>query len=823
MTRRGKRTRKPRERDGKVGATRPSEKAPLAPPVSTGTAPWRRSVIIAACVAVALVASALAYVWEMRGARTPTSEVAISAASPQQSASPSASTAYVGSDACAQCHAVEAKAWSGSHHALAMQHAKATTVLGDFSDTQLSYGDVTSLFFKQDARFMVRTDGPDGSLQNYEVKFTFGVAPLQQYLVELPGDRLQALAIAWDSRPKAEGGQRWFHLNPGEAIAHGDPLHWTGLQMNWNFMCAECHTTNLKRNFDPATQSYHTTFSEIGVSCESCHGPGSQHLVWARKAPGWDQVDGASKGLANLLEERKDVTWLPNAQTGNSARSKPRATAHEIETCALCHSRRGPIWSDVTPGAPIGDSHRVSLIDEGLYFPDGQIRDEVYEYGSFLQSRMNHAGVTCSDCHEPHSAKLRAEGNGVCLQCHSPAKYEVASHHHHKDESIGSQCVSCHMPERSFMVIDRRRDHSLRVPRPDRTLTLGTPNACGACHADKSAAWAADQLKTWFPTPDPGFQQFAEALHDGTLGAPGAGEKLLALAADAGAPGIARASALARLDRVPSREALERLRGLLRDQDPLIRRAAVGAYANLPASARGDLLQMLDDAVRDVRLQAVSLAAAMPPQSLDAETRRRLDRGIAEYTASLQSNSDRPEAHFNLGLLFVALGRTAAAESEFRAALAIDPTFVPAAVSIADLYRSTGLDAQGEPILRGMIEHQPNAALAHHALGLWLVRNQRAKEALQELQRAASLGPDDPRLAYVYAVALASTGDRNGALDVLRKQLARFPYHRDSLYGMATIERDAGDIDAAKRYASELVALEPNEASFVQLLSQLNR
>ncbi|SDR63371.1 doubled CXXCH domain-containing protein [Rhizobiales bacterium GAS113] len=823
MTLRGNRVRKLREPDRRDGPTSLAKDRPAQPSVPSGAMPWRRSVIIAACVTVALVASAIAYVFNIRMKTMATSEVAAIADASQQSASHRASAAYVGSDACAQCHAAEAKAWGGSHHALAMQHANDSTVLGDFADAELSYGDVTSAFLKQDAKFMVRTDGPDGSLQNYEVKFTFGVAPLQQYLVELPGGRLQALAIAWDSRPKAEGGQRWFHLNPGEAIAHGDPLHWTGLQMNWNFMCAECHTTNLKRNFDAATQTYHTTYSEIDVSCESCHGPGSRHLAWAQKAPSWESIDGASKGLTNLLEERKDVTWLPNAQTGNSARSKPRTTMHEIETCAVCHSRRGPIWSDVMPGAPIGDGHRVSLLDEGLYFPDGQIRDEVYEYGSFLQSRMNHAGVTCSDCHEPHSAKLRAEGNGVCLQCHSPAKYQVASHHHHKDESVESQCVSCHMPERTFMVVDRRRDHSLRIPRPDRTTTLGVPNACSTCHADKSAAWAADQLKTWFPTPDPGFQQFAEVLQEGTMGAPGAREKLLALAGDTGAPGIARASALARLDRVPSREALDHLRRLIHDQDPLIRRAAVCAYINLPANARMDLLPMLDDPVRDVRLQAVPLIASIPPQSLDADARRRLDRGIAEYTTSEQSNADRPEAHFNLGLVFVALGRTAAAEAEFRVALAIDPTFVPAAVSIADLYRSAGLDAQGESVLRTLIEHQPYAALAHHALGLWLVRNQRTAEALEELRRAADLGPEDPRMAYVYAVALTSKGDRNRALEVLRRQLARFPYHRDSLYAMATIERDAGDVEAARRYAEQLVALEPNEPSFAQLLGQLKR
>ena len=296
------------------------------------------------------------------------------------------------------------------------------------------------------------------------MRFAFGVAPLQQYLLELPGGRLQALSIAWDSRPKEEGGQRWFHLYPDETIVHGDPLHWTGLQQNWNFMCAECHSTNLQRGYDPATNSYKTTFSEINVACETCHGPGSRHVAWAKHEPGWEAFD--RKGLALLLDERRDITWTFDPATGNSKRSAPRTTTKEIETCALCHSRRGPIWAKIEAGAPIGDSHRVTALDEGLYFPDGQIRDEVYEYGSFLQSKMFHEGVTCSDCHDPHSLKLRAEGSGVCLQCHGAEKFATPVHHHHEAASKGAECLSCHMPERTYMVVDQRRDHSFRIPRP---------------------------------------------------------------------------------------------------------------------------------------------------------------------------------------------------------------------------------------------------------------------------------------------------------------------------------------------------------------------
>lgn len=729
---------------------------------------------------------------------------------------------YVGEAACQSCHAKEAAAWKPSDHARAMAHASATTVLGDFDDARFTYGDVTSVFFRRDGKFFVRTDGPDGKLQDFEIKFTFGVDPLQQYLIELPGGRWQALSIAWDSRPKAEGGQRWFHLYPNDRIDFHDPLHWAGLQQNWNFMCAECHSTNLQRNYNPATKSYATSYSEINVSCETCHGPGSRHVAWAEHKPGGESIDAKTKGLLVLLDERHGVTWSIDPQTGSAVRSTPRKTTREIETCALCHARRGPIWATITPGAPIGDSHRVSLLEDQLYYPDGQIRDEVYEYGSFLQSKMFANGVTCSDCHDPHSLKLRAEGNGVCEQCHAPDKFATTAHHHHQERSAGAQCVACHMPTRTYMVVDPRRDHSFRIPRPDQSAALGTPSACNGCHTDKSSQWSAEQIKSWYGTPKPGFQQFGETLHAGSRGAPGARVQLLALAEDTSQPGIARASALIRLDRITNQPALETLRKLLRDPDPLVRRAAIAVYAVAPLSARRDLFALLDDPIRDVRLEAARLVADLPAQRLTPEEQSRRERAIDEYVASQRSNADRPESHHNLGLLFLSLGRSAEAQSELRAALAIDPSFVPAAVTLADLYRALGRDGEAEPVLRDMIARYPEAAAPHHALGLWLVRASRRAEAVAELKRAAELAPDDPRMAYVYAVALAQS-DRAKAIAELQRSLARNPYHRETLSALAAFSRDAGASADALRYAETLAQLEPDDPSIQAFVKQLQR
>ena len=236
---------------------------------------------------------------------------------------------YVGHSACKQCHEKEVKLWQGSHHDLAMQHANDETVLADFAHTSFTYAGINSAFYKKNDKFMVRTDGPDGKLHDYEIKYTFGVTPLQQYLVELGKGRLQALTIAWDTRDKKAGGQRWFHLYPDEEITHTDELHWTRTYFNWNGMCAECHSTNLKKNYNSTTDTFKTSWSEINVSCEACHGPSSNHIAWAKKETGWEAFND-NKGLPVLFDERKDVHWKISVKVGNAKRSVERTTEKEV-------------------------------------------------------------------------------------------------------------------------------------------------------------------------------------------------------------------------------------------------------------------------------------------------------------------------------------------------------------------------------------------------------------------------------------------------------------------------------------------------------------
>ena len=683
---------------------------------------------------------------------------------------------YIGVARCQACHETQVGLWRGSHHDLAMQHANETTVRGDFDNAKFTYTGTTSTFFRRGEGFFVNTDGPDGRLAEFEIRYTFGIDPLQQYLVELPGGRLQALTIAWDTRPAEQGGQRWFHLYPDEAVTAGDELHWTGLSHNWNTTCAECHSTRLDKNYDSGSRSYATTWSEIDVACEACHGPGSNHVAWAEKTGDWERFDTPQKGLTHRLDERAAVVWLPDESTGKPRRSEPRASRVEIETCAACHARRAQLFEDNRRGQPLMDAYLPSLLEPGNYHVDGQIDGEVYVYGSFLQSRMYQAGVTCSDCHEPHSLQLRAPGNGVCLQCHAAADYDDRKHHFHAGGAAGSQCVDCHMPAKHFMVVDPRRDHSFRIPRPDLSAKFGVPNACNHCHRDREPAWAADRLRDWYGETPRGLQNYADALDAARRGSGNTAAELAALLGDESQPAIARATAAQALRTRLEPDTARALLGVIGDDDPLLRHAAIGGLAELPAEYRWQVVgPLLDDPVRAVRIAAAETLADIPLERIDAGDRERLRAAIDEYVAAQTFNAEHPSAQVNLGNLYTAQRDFERAERAYRLALELDRAWVPAYINLADLYRQTGRDAQGISLLRSGIEQRPRSADLYHSLGLAQVRQKSLPKAVESLRRAAEFAPDNPRYAYVYAVALHSAQRTAEALAYIEEALRRFP------------------------------------------------
>ena len=717
--------------------------------------------------------------------------------------------AYVGRKICGGCHRQETELYRNSHHDLAMQPAVRQAVLGNFDNASFTYNNITSTFYKRNGKYFVKTDGPDGQPADYEIKYTFGFTPLQQYLIAMPGGRLQALSIAWDTRPKAQGGQHWFHLYPDQKIDYRDELHWTGVYQNWNYMCAECHTTGYKKNYNPDSNTYRSSWSEIDVSCEACHGPGSRHVALAGKLSSEELAKIPGRGLPVNFDKAVKGRWVFSKNASIASLDTSRDSDVLIDVCARCHSRRTTIDSGNPFNKSLYDTHVVSLLEKNLYYPDGQVDGEVYVYGSFIQSRMYAAGVNCNDCHNPHSARLRLTGNSLCLQCHKADVFNTPKHHFHKPGTAGAKCVACHMPAKKFMQIDTRYDHSFRIPRPDLSAKFGTPNTCNQCHTDKSPQWASAAIMRWYGKDSFKFH-FAEAIAAARAGDADAGELLARVIRNKNLPAIVRATAMQQLGNYLGPDNLQLALNGLNSGNAMLRSASLNALAGLPVNERYRYLRpLLADPIKTVRIEAARLLAPLQEQNLPQPQKTRLDNAIHDYVAAQLVNSDRAFANVNLGNLYADTGKFSMAVTFYKRAIALDKQYVPAYVNLADLYRQTRKDEQAEKVLRRALQSNPRSAVLNHALGLTLVRMKKYQAALAYLESAARLAPDNSRFVIVYAVALNSLGSPAKAITVLSAAYRRHPRNRDLIEYLTTMQRDNGDLDRALAYAKQLVRIAP--------------
>ena len=702
-----------------------------------------------------------------------------------------AEAAFVGSAACRDCHQGAWDAWRGSDHDLAMAEATEETVCSDFGDAELTRRGVTSRFYRRDGKFLVWTEGPGGEMGEFEIAYTFGHQPLQQYLVPFTGGRLQALSLAWDT----ERGE-WFHTYGDRDIPADDWLHWTRGGQNWNGMCAECHSTAVKKGYDPESKTYDTTWKDIDVGCEACHGPGSRHVAWAG-APAAARPETAGLGLV-----------VPTVGV------EPQRL---VELCAPCHSRRAELGDYDHTGRELLDHMLPATLSEGLYHPDGQILDEVYVYGSFLQSEMYARGVSCRDCHDSHSLKLRFEGNELCLQCHQGEVYDSYGHHFHQRQvdgrpSPGALCVKCHMVERPYMVIDWRADHSFRVPRPDLSAEIGTPNACsqGGCHDDRPLGWLLDAYRRWYGQ--------ARRPHFGTTfaaaraGEPQAGEELVRLARDAFQPTIVRATALELLGGYGGEAAAAELRAAVLSQQPLLRRTAAASVAVPDPEERAALLApLLSDPVKAVRLAAVAQLAAVPRELFEGDRREAFDRGLDEYRRAMAYALDFASQAMNLGNLHADLRQPGEAERYYRIALEIDDLFYPAKMNLAVLLSGQGRHPEAETLLREVLEAYPENADAAYSLGLLLVEMGRPAEALGHLFRAVQGMPENTRARYNLGLLLQQEGRIEEAELELAAALELEPESLEYLYALADHQLRRGRLAAALTLAERMIAAHPEE------------
>lgn len=751
----------------------------------------------AAAVSAALGSLVLALVSEACSDE-PAGSASSSASAASASSTDAPTPGYVDEASCVGCHAAEAERWTGSHHDLAMQPATEATVLGDFDDASFEHRGVETRFYRDGDRFRVRTVGPSGAPEEFDVAYVFGVEPLQQVLLELPGGRLQALSVAWDSER-----DEWYALYPDEDVAADDPLHWSGRYQNWNTMCAECHSTNLDKAYDAETRTYATTFDVIDVGCQACHGPGREHVAWAEASSAGSAGSAADKGLV--------VDFA-----GGDA-------AYQVDQCARCHARRHRVAPRHVAGRAFLDEYLPELLREGLYHADGQILDEVYVYGSFVQSRMHAMGVRCSDCHDPHGLNLWVENDAVCQQCHSQQaplerfptlqakRYDTPEHHHHPVDSEGARCVSCHMPDKDYMVVDPRRDHSFRIPRPDLSVVLGTPNACSGCHTDQTALWAAETVASWYP--DPPEPHYAIPLAIGRTGGPGAIEALTELALDPDQPVIARATGLELLARYGNL-GLSALAAALRDEDPLIRATAAQGFEAAPVQALPQLVgPLLEDPVRAVRTAAARTLASVPTDQL-GELRAAFDAALTEYVAAQEEDADLPAAHLNLGVLRMRQRRAAEAERHYRLALELDPYFLPARFNLANLLNGQGRNRDAENVLRQGLAHlSPDGdgeGELWYSLGLLLAEIGEIDKAADALAEAAANLPGRPRVRYNLALARQQLGDLAGAEVALHEAHQLAPDDPEIVNALGQLFATREEWVRALTYAQKLVELVPS-------------
>ncbi|WP_343578237.1 tetratricopeptide repeat protein [Pseudomonas sp.] len=781
-------------------------------PASQPSAPRRTWLAAAAGVLLLVTLGAWIWVQQDTGVTLPSDHPPAQAAAPApQAPAPAAQPAQlVAESTCEGCHQAQTKDWQGSHHQQAMKPASAGNVLGDFEDVTFKGEVETTRFFRKGDEYWVNTPGNDGKPADFKVAYTFGIEPLQQYLLEYPGGRLQALGVAWDSRKN-----RWFQLMPGQRIDYKDELHWTSPAQNANFMCVECHTTGFKRNYDAKTDSFASHWNSLGVGCQACHGPASKHLEWAQKPD-----RSADKGFEVPLKNASQSTI--------------------VETCARCHARRAPLGDGYQNKHRFMDDYLPSTLTRELYEIDGKIKDEVFEWGSFTQSKMFAKGVQCTDCHNPHSGELKAPGNGVCLQCHNTAgnpvrpqidgkglkakNYDSPEHHHHEPGSPGAQCTSCHMPGRYYMVNDYRHDHGFSLPDPAHARRIGAPDACQACHKDTPAKKIAEQFRQWYASEQPAKPNASDnptPRYDDTLwkargGKPGASRALHLLLASPELPAIRRATLLAELPAYPSPRSLELAGQGLKNSDPLVRTAAINVLVSLANGPQQALVlapilaPLLSDPIRAVRIAAAWQLAQLPPQARPGLDEA-LDKGLREYEDVQKSLAERAEANLNLAMLYQRTGRGDQVEPALRAAMAHNPDFLPATVTLIQWLEANGRQAEARQLLDDALRQHPNAGLLHHVNGLALVRQGERAAALKELREAVRLSPDDDQLRYVLAIALHDSGEADAATHELEALLQRHPANRAARLALIGYLRETGQMQKVQMLLAELEQQNPDD------------
>jgi len=720
---------------------------------------------------------------------------------------------FVGNKSCAECHEIEFNNWLDSDHDNAMDTAITETVLGNFENAEIVTKEFTTKFYRKNDRFYVYTLGPEGKPGEFEISYTFGVRPLQQYLIAFEKGRLQCLPYAWDTE-----NNEWYSLN--ERVYHGrdippnDWLYWTNNGQNWNAMCAECHSTNLKVNYDLDSRDFNTTWSEINVSCEACHGPASNHVNWSDIAE----------------EERPEIPFY-----GFDRKTVDLNTEQLLDQCAYCHARRSSMTDNGTTGDSYLNHFIPQIINSDFYYPDGQIKEEDYVFGSFTQTRMYKSHVKCSECHEPHNLRTKQQGNLLCLQCHEWQDYDSEKHHFHKptgegqsasltengfyNKGDGTQCVDCHMTGEIFMGADFRRDHSFRIPRPDVAQKTGSPDACTGCHKEESFDWAIGKLKEWYPS-------YNDSIHYGELflqagnGNFEATTGLFNILNDTGTAAMVKAAAIQHLAFISSTETQKTIQQYLKDTIPLVRLSATRNYFDPDVNVMVKAISpALTDSLLAIRIAAGQQIMSLENPMLDTFQLMAFNKVEKEYLNFQMKTAYFTSSRYNLGVYYMRQNKIEEAIHEFKTAIRIDDQYFPAMLSLAVLYSKVGNNQKAEEWLTYTLNKDPENIEALRYMGLLKAEQKNYKQAIIYMEKVVDLEPGNARIFYNLGLIYQQTGDIKNAEKALKKAVNIYPENYDYLYGLAYFYLQAGNNHYAGQLAQRIIELYPDREAgyFIQV------
>ncbi|WP_281322373.1 tetratricopeptide repeat protein [Flavobacterium aestivum] len=706
----------------------------------------------------------------------------------------SSNNAYVGDQSCKNCHTAEHHQWKQSDHYMSMLPPNDSTVKGDFNNVTFTADGVTSKFYKKGSKFFINTEGDDGKNHDFEVKYIFGYKPLQQYLVYFPGGRLQVPRLSWDVNQK-----KWFNQYAGQKIPSHDWLHWTGNSQNWNTMCASCHSTNLHKNYDTKTDTYKTSYSIINVSCESCHGAGQKHLEYINSSDykSGDKVTGSFMKL-----------------------SKNSGQLEQINTCAPCHARTTEISPNHIDSKEIMDNYIPQIPDTEFFHADGQVNDEDYIYTSFLQSKMYSKGVKCSNCHNPHSTKLKHIDNQTCVQCHNPKKYDTPKHTFHTPGSKGSLCVNCHMPGKLYMGNDLRHDHSFRVPRPDLSVKYGTPNACSNCHKDKSEKVLADAVIKWYG-PNRKYH-FADDLIPGSRLNTDSEAHLTRLINTKVTPNIIKATAAFYLGSITTPSSLDILISCLNHKDAQIRYRALRSLANFPPNEWiNKVAPLLSDKVRAVRIAAADLFITIPKDQIPGQYVNAFEAANKELVSYLRYQTDFSVGNIMLADYYLKIQDYTNAESFYLKGLKKDNQINYAYLNLSSLYNTVGKnDASLEMLQRALKNDATNDRIYYNMALLYNEMNNKPA-AEKSFIKAVELKSQNPRVYYNYGLMLNADKKFKEAEAILQKGIGINPSTPDLYYALTFVYIQAGNQTKAQQSAFQLKQLDPTNPNYQGLFKNL--